>query len=336
MIRLLLKHGAKPDVRSAVRDWGRRMTSEPRVKDLPTGGFTALLYAAREGCADCERALVEGGADINLVSPDGVSPLVMAAMNIHFDAAAYLVQAGADVNRWDIWGRAPLWATVDVNTVPRGGRPDLPSADKTAGLQLIKMLLDKGANLNAQLKLFPPYRHVGSDRGGDTILTLGATPLLRAAKGGDVGAVELMLSYKPKVDLPNMNGITPLMAAAGLGYGGADTRGRFMTEEQGLAEVKLLLAAGGDVNACDGLGRTPVYGAAQRGWNTMIRLLAESHADLNVKDNGGFTALDVALGRARGAGPAPEPKPETAKALQALGGVSGQDVKSVAAAGGAP
>jgi ankyrin repeat protein len=187
------------------------------------------------------------------------------------------------------------------------------------------MLLEAGANPNAQLKLFPPYRHVGSDRGGDTILTMGATPLLRAAKGGDVEAVELILKYNPIVDLPNMNGITPLQAAAGLGYGGADTRGRFMTEEQGMAEVRLLLGAGADINAADNQGRTAVYGATQRGWNAMIRLLAEKGADLDVKDNAGFTALDVAMGRARGGpGPSPDPRPETAAVLQELGATAGE------------
>jgi ankyrin repeat protein len=323
MIRLLIARGADPDARGAVRDWGRRMTAESRVKDMTTGGFTPLLYAAREGCTACARALVEGGADIDLISPDSVTPLLMAAINVHFDTAAYLVEAGADVNRWDFWGRNALYAVVDVNTTPRGGRPDLPADDETTGLALMEKLLAAGARIDAQLRLFPPYRHVGSDRGGDPILTVGATPLLRAAKGGDIEAVELLLRHDPTVDLPNMDGVTPLMAAAGHGYRGADTRGRFMNEQQGLQEVQLLLAAGADINARDNQGRGAVYGATNRAWHDMIRLLAENGADLHAQDENDLTALDVAEGRRAedAVGPAPDPKPATAALLRELMGL---------------
>ena len=89
----------------------------------PTGGMTPLMFAARDGCLDCAKALVEAGAQINDYDPDNITPLILATLNAHFDAAAYLVNAGADVNRWDFWGRTPLWAAVDFNTLPRGGRP---------------------------------------------------------------------------------------------------------------------------------------------------------------------------------------------------------------------
>lgn len=336
MIRLLIQHGAEVDARSTVRDWGRRITAESRVKDLNYGGFTPLLYAAREGCAECARALVEGGADIDLISPDSITPLVMAITNIHWDTAAYLIEAGADVNRWDLWGRNPLYQAVDVNTTPRGGRPDLPSTDATTGLQVIEMLLERGANINMQLKLFAPYRAVGPDRGGDPALTVGATPLLRAVKGGDVAATELLLRYDPMLELPNMNGLTPLMAAAGAGYGGADTRGRFMTEQQGLAEVRLLLDAGANINAKDNTGRTALHGATQRGWAEMIRFLVENGADVNAADNNGMTAHDIAAGIRRGPGgfgPPPDPKPEIAAVLVDLGAVPGEPPAPAAAPG---
>jgi len=83
------------------------------------------------------------------------------------------------------WGRVPLYSAVDYNTTPRGGRPDRPSGDKTTGLEVIEMLLQKGVNPNMQLKLFPPYRSLGQDRVGDSMLTVGTTPLIRAAKAGD-------------------------------------------------------------------------------------------------------------------------------------------------------
>ena len=93
------------------------------------------------------------------------------------------------------------------------------------------LLLDKGANVNAQLKRRPPYRNVPQDRGGDSILSQGATPLLRAARAGDTPMVELLLEHGALVDLPSNQGVTPLMAAAGVEYGLRVTRGRNRTDE---------------------------------------------------------------------------------------------------------
>ncbi|HEV7714249.1 MAG TPA: ankyrin repeat domain-containing protein, partial [Steroidobacteraceae bacterium] len=216
MVQLLIRHRADVNGRSAIRAWARKVTAEPRPQNRPSGGFTALLLAAREGCVACAEALVKGRADINLGDPDNISPLNMALLNGRFDTAAYLIKAGANVNKWDTWGRAPLYSAVDYNTVPRGGRPDRPSSDGTTGLEVIEMLLKAGGNPNMQLKLFPPYRSLGQDRGGDSMLTVGTTPLIRASKAGDNGAVKLLLDHGALPNLPNSLGITPLMAAAGI------------------------------------------------------------------------------------------------------------------------
>ena len=123
------------------------------------GGFTPLLYAAREGCIECGKHLLKAKADINLPDPDGLTPLVLALTNMRFDFAAMLIEAGADVNKWDFWGRTPLYSAIDLNTLPRGGRPDLPSTDHHSGYDIAEMLLQKGADPNIQLKLRPPYRN---------------------------------------------------------------------------------------------------------------------------------------------------------------------------------
>ena len=101
-----------------------------------------------------------------------------------------------------------------------------------------RLLLEAGANPNLQLKRRPPYRDVPQDRGGDTILAQGATPLLRAARAGDAPFVELLLKHKALVDLPSKEGVTPLMAAAGVEFGTRVTRGRNRTNEGVLATMR--------------------------------------------------------------------------------------------------
>ena len=62
-------------------------------------------------------------------------------LNLHFDLALMLIEQGADVDRWDLYGQTPLYVAVDMNTLPKGGRPDLPSEDFTTGLQVAEALL---------------------------------------------------------------------------------------------------------------------------------------------------------------------------------------------------
>ncbi len=320
MVRLLIAHGAEVDARSRVNDWERQVTAEPRMQARPSGGFTPLLYAARSGCTGCAEALLDAGASINLTDPDRVTPLLLATINLSFDTAALLVRRGADVNKWDTWGRAPLYAAVDMNTLPTGGRADRPSDDRTSGIELIRMLLEAGANPDMQLKLFPPYRSLRDDRGADTMLTVGATPLLRAARAAAVEAVKLLLQHGARVDLPTARGITPLLAASGVASSGLDTRGRYRTEAQVHETVKLLLDAGADVRAADNTGATVLHGAATWGWNDVIEQLAARDADLFAKDARGRMAVDLTLGEAATSGRsgAAVARPETEALLRKL------------------
>ncbi len=319
MVKLLVERGADVDARSSVNNWTRQVTAEPRMQARPSGGFTALLYAARKNCLECVRILLEAHADKNLTDPDGITPMLMATTNFNFDVAALLIQSGADVNKWDMWGRSPLYAAVDLNTLPVGGRADRPTLDTTSALKLIELLLDAGANPNLQLKLFPPYRSLRDDRGADTVLTIGTTPLLRAAKAGDVATMRLLLAHGASADLPTMTGITPLMAACGNASSPIDTRGRYKTEEQAIEAVKLLISAGASVNARDRGGQTALHGAAGWGWNELVKTLAANKADLLVKDAQGRTAADIAHGSATSSGRATaNAHPETEALLRLL------------------
>jgi len=288
MVKWLVKHGAKVDARSTVNDWKRYVTAEGRKQDRNPGGFTALLYAARQGCMECARALVKGGANVNLPDPDGITPLLMAVMSMHFDTARLLIESGANVDKWDWWGRSPLYAAVDVNTIPTGGRPDRLSTDDTTSLDIIRLLLERGANPDARLRKFPPYRALGPDRGGDGVLTTDATPLLRAAKGADLEAIKLLLAHGANPNQSQVDGVTPLMALARVGAGKADTRGEYVTEEEAIEAARLLVAAGADLNARsqpgvglrgDVVGRSAAEGAAAWGWTQVAAALVEMGAE---------------------------------------------------------
>jgi uncharacterized protein len=321
MVKELLRHRADPNLRTVINHDLRQLSAEPRVQWRSPGGLTPLLYAARQGCLECVQNLIKGGADANLSDPDGISPLLIATENFHFDTAVYLLKSGADPNHWDWWGRTPLYAAVDLNTLPYGGRADRPSLDDTTSLKMIELLLNAGANPNAQLKLFPPFRQIGSDRGADQMLTVGTTPLIRAAKAGDTDAVKLLLAHGALPDLANSLGITPLMAAAGLGSNEIDTRGKYVTQQTANESIDLLVAAGAKINAVDNGGRSALHGAAYWGWDDVVKNLVAHHADPSIKDARGFTPVDTAMGRAEGHGRGGSGKvvnEDTAKLLQQL------------------
>lgn len=322
MVALLLEHGADPNAKTVVNHWARQVSAEARRAYRPTGGLTPLLFAAREGCAGCAKSLIEAGADIELSDPDGITPLFLAIDNLHYDTAKVLIEAGANPNRWDRWGRSPLYGAVDTSTVPAGGRPDRASLDETTALDIIEMLLDAGANPNLQIKGTMPYRSIVDDRGCDRMLNQpGPTALLRAAKAFDAPAMKLLIEHGAMIELPNRAGITPIMAAAGLGSVECDSRGpsdripQYLeddVQQKSIAALKVLIEAGADINAHTALGRggrrggsggqTALHGAAFWGWNDVVAYLVEHGAQIDAADELGRTPLDSAMGRAGGNG----------------------------------
>ncbi len=176
---------------------------------------------------------------------------------------------------------------------------NLPAPQETdnqlTSMDIIKALLAHGANVNAQLKKQTPYR-TKVDRGADTMLTTGTTPLLRAAKAGDAEAIQVLLAKGADAKLTTKFGVTPLMAAAGLGTKEEDTTGRRKTEAEAVAAIKLCLDAGVDVNDVDHQGDTALHGAAQKGYDQVVQFLADHGAKLDIKDKKGRTPLDAANG----------------------------------------
>jgi uncharacterized protein len=328
MVKLLVGKGADVDARGVTRVWQRKLTAEPRIKDMNKGGFTPLLYAAREGCIECARHLLAGGADPDLGDPENVTPLILALENLHFDFAKFMIASGADIDKFDFRGRTPVYTAVDFNTLPTSAHGDLPSADATTGAEIVQMLLEAGANPNVQLKRRHPYRHRALDRRADEILRVGATPLLRAARAADTDVVRMLLAHGALVDLPTAEGVTPLMAVAGYDINDRTTRGRFRDPADEIATLQLLVDAGADVNARTvaepgtrllGSGErysdfsysrngrqvpteqavphwTALHAAATKGWNHIVQFLADHGAELEVTDSNGRTPRDLASG----------------------------------------
>jgi ankyrin repeat protein len=317
--QLLIERGADVHARALANDWDAQITSEPRAQYRPTGGLTALLYAARSGCTRCVRSLLEAGADIDQPNPDGVTPLMVAIDNFRYDTARLLLDRGANPHTWDWWGRTPLYVAVDMSTyTTRLGQ--LRAASETSAIDVIRMLLDADVNPNPQLNMHRPGRGGNSSRFVDDLLTTGATPLLRAAIGHDVEAVRALLEHGAIVDLPNVMGVTPLMGAAGMGISPRDRRLNFEGDVQSraIATLELLIAAGADVNArvtditsrtariaristmTEREGQTALYGAVKFGWTRVVQYLLEHGAKADVVDALGKSPLNAALGQTGG------------------------------------
>ncbi|HEY1241291.1 MAG TPA: ankyrin repeat domain-containing protein [Bryobacteraceae bacterium] len=325
MVQELIAHGADVNARSAIQQWERQVTAEPREKWLPPGGLTPLMFAARQNCLECARILLDKGADVNAQDPDGISSVLSAAINGHYDVAIFLLDKGADPNLADKTGRTPLYAAVDFHTMPASNRPSPNEIENQhASMDLIQSLLAHGSNLNPRLLTQQPYR-TKLDRGVDTMFTTGTTPLVRAAKAGDVEVVRLLLAKGADPTLTTKNGVNPLMAAAGVGTKEEDATGRHKTEAETIDTIKLCLAAGLDISAADNRGETALFGAAREGYTEVVKFLAQNGARVDMKNSRGFTPLDAAEGRAGGAGfdgSAGVPHEATAAAIRELSGGS--------------
>jgi uncharacterized protein len=303
-VDLLLRHGAQIDARSDELKYEQdRFGLEGVMTILPRGHWTALMYAARQGSLEAARALLAAGAALNLTDPDGTTALVLATINGHYDTAAMMVEKGADPNIADTAGMAALYAAVDMNTLGEVyGRPARPSKDKLTALNLIRILLDRGANPNQQL-LTPtlPRAHTP----GESTLAEGSTPLMRAAKNGDAAAMDLLLAHGADPSLAQKNHTTALMLAAGLGRGQGVFAKDYATEKELLEAVKVLVERGVDVNAANDRGQTAMHFAV-RASDEIVRYLAAHGARLDVKDKQGHSPIDVAMGmgvRGRAGGP---------------------------------
>jgi ankyrin repeat protein len=292
--RALIEGGARLNVRSTVLENVPNALRDMTLSTFAWGGFTPMLFAARQGSFEAADVLIEAGADTSVKEPEfGITPLLIAITNGHFDVAALLVEKGkADLALTDETGRAALYAAVEMHSPEHIiNRPPPRPSGKLDSLDLVKILLEHGANPNAQLRRAP--------RGGGSTQGEGATPLMRAAKTADVSMMRVLLDHgaDPYVRLKRDH-TTVLMVAAGLGwsYGSASYGGKPVSERAAVDAVALCLDHGLDINASNSDGTTALHGAASKGADTVVQFLATKGARLDARDKRGRTPLDVALG----------------------------------------
>ena len=312
------------------------------------GGLTALHFAARQGSASAARALVEGGVDLNQVSPgDRATPLLVAIINGHLDLAAYLIDRGADPNLVSDAGVSPLYATLNVQWAPIAAYPQ-PRAhlqQSRTYLDVMALLLEKGADPDARLRRKVWYSGYNFDQSG--VDEVGASAFWRASYASDLAAMKLLVAHGADHSIPttklfsrrgpedpaagvDKSGLpqipiggpaaSPLHAAAGPGYsrGFAGNSHHYAPGGMLPAVMYLVDPLGADVNAVDQDGNTAVHNAAARGDTEMIRYLVSRGANVKTVNRSGQTTIDVANGPVQRT----QPYPETIALLESLGAIN--------------
>jgi ankyrin repeat protein len=348
MVKLLLAKGADLKPRALSYDWPSHISEEPRVQYHPFGGLTALLYAARDGCYDCVDAMIAKGVNVNVPTPEGVTPLMIALDNDNNDVAKLLLDHGANPGIWDWYGRTALYIAIDRKDGGSSGGGirvaiDASHSARNSAMDVIKALLAANVDPNAELRMHRPTRGGYTGRFSDPTLDLGATPLLRATMANDMEVIQALLA---KGASPNINamGVTPFLVAAGAGGGGQ--RGG-----QPTALLDLFLQHGADVNTqvtgtktysmriarspSMNEGMTALHVAAQSGRADLVRYLLEKGANPEIVDGNGRKPIDLvgnagagrggaaaaptnppaAAGRGRGGAPANSASAEEIRAL---------------------
>jgi ankyrin repeat protein len=300
--------------------------------------LTPLLFAARQGHLEAVKTLIDAGADINQASTgDNTSPLLMAIINGHYDLAKYMVEHGADVKHASNNGVTSLYGVLNVQWAPKAlyPQPRAYTQQKTTHVELMQLLIDKGADVNARLKMKVWYSGYNFDLAG--VDEIGATPFWRAAYASDVEAMKLLVAHGADHGIPTSRpagrprtgdggretvqdisglppvpvggpAVTPLQAASGVGYaeGFAANSHRYAPGGMLPAVKYLIEELGADVNTRDHEGNTALHHAAARGDVEMILYLVSKGADVKAVNREGQTTADMANGPVQRTQPYPE------------------------------
>ena len=287
-----------------------------------TSGMTPLLFAVREGRGDVVRVLLKAGADVNetvpveggrrravggRALPPGATPLLTAVMNGHFELAAQLLDAGANPNA-SLPGYTALHAIVPVRKPGVGDNDPAPEGSGTmSSLELVRKLVAAGADINARMTR-------RANLANTRLNEVGATPFMMAALTADAELMRELAKLGADPFVTNVDGSTPLMAAAGLATRspGEDAG----TEEEVIEAVKVALELGNDINAVDKNGETAMHAAAYKNLPKVVKFLASQGATIavwNTPDKYGWTPLAIAVGYRFGNF---KPSPETEASIR--------------------
>ena len=302
-VRMLLDHGADPNVSEQWRGQTALMWAAvenniaaadalldggANVHSRSTGGFSPLLFAVRAGHIDMVRTLLAAGASAEETLLDGTSALVLATKNAHYELGALLLVAGANPNADDQgwtalhelkWTRRPNLGFNNPPPLTTGTMSDL---------EFVRVLSEHGANLDSRQTKEPRngYRNV--------LNRIGSTPFLLAAKAADVELMRLLVALGADPLLPNEDGTTPLMVAAGVGiWAVGESPG---TNEEALQALRYALELGGEVTTIDTNGDTALHGAIIRSSEPLVRFLLDQGADIDAMNGEGWTPLRMAKG----------------------------------------
>ncbi|MCY3846744.1 MAG: ankyrin repeat domain-containing protein [Acidobacteria bacterium] len=284
VVRLLLAHGADVGARSESRSLLVSLggSGADGAADLPLGGFTPLLFAARQGSVESARLLLDAGADVNETAPDGASALVVASFSGHDELAAFLLRWGAEPN------------------AAGAGYAALHTAVLRADKRLVRTLLAHGADPDIRLtrgSRVPRATHWWVLPGS----LAGATPFLLAAKYADVGIMRTLAEAGADPFLPLWDGTTPLMMAAGARWsnGEIDRHNRRVPpevaealhadERPNLEATRLALALGADVGVRNAAGDTALHSAVYKAWPAVVQLLVDHGGDLDTANEAART-----------------------------------------------
>lgn len=336
-IRMLIKNGADVKAKEAAHGqtalmWAAAEGNAAAVEMLvefgsdlhavSKGGFSAFLFAVREGRMEVVKSLLKAGVTVDdeLQLPSkqaGTTAMNLAVANAHYELAALLLDAGANPNAanqgWTAlhtvtWIRQPGYASND---------PAPTGSGKVSSIEFVKKVAAKGADVNARMTK-------RTNVGLSSLNTKGATPFLLAARTGDAELMRLLAKLGADPLLPNEDNTTPLMVAAGVGTRspGEDAG----TDADVLEAVKAARELGNDPNAVDKNGDTAMHGAAYKQVAAAARYLLDNGAKIEIfnrKNSHGWTPLRIADGVHRGMNL--RASPETAAVLRkamAAAGVS--------------
>jgi len=288
VIKLLIEHGTDINARTkTVINEGRRGPS------APTGGLTALMLAAREGGLETVQVLISANALVNKQSAEGHTALLAAIQNAQVEIAKALINAGADVSLATDRGWNPLYMAVKMRSLEKGTMPN-PVIDMNGMYDVIVMLLDKGANVNARLLA---DTEVHNSIRSTWLAEAGGTPFLRASLCGDLKVMKLLLQHGADPLIATTDGTTALMALSGVGY----TKG-FMKDvgsiKDSMEAMQILIDAGIDINAKNDDVVSAIHGAAHKNFTQGIQMLVDNGADLTAHSNrrGQFQGADTLAG----------------------------------------